>query len=132
MGLTAVSLKFRDSSSCIAVSGHKVLLAQLTHLEEWEGKIPCQPCQQNLWYRHGEDSVFLQGGSTTLDENTPPAHIPCSRLGNPASRITPAQLARNCPITAKPPDRKGYAQLDGTHTENVVKLQLQSISIWPQ
>lgn len=38
MGLTAVNVKFRDRSSCIAVSRHKVLSAQLTQLEEQEEK----------------------------------------------------------------------------------------------
>lgn len=77
------------------------------------------------------DSTFVQEGSATLHENTTPG-THCSPLGRSASRIMPVQLARHCPSTGKPPARKGYAQLDGTHIENVVKLQLQVISIWPQ
>ena len=92
--------------------------------------MPAKPVVQTWSGWH--DSAFVEGGSTTLDENTPPSGIPCSPLGNSASRIMPAQLARRCPSTGKPPARKGYAQLDGTHIENVVRLQLQFISFWPQ
>lgn len=49
-----------------------------------------------------------------------------------ASRIMLAQLARQCPNTGKPLARKGYAQLNGTHKENVAKPQLQLTSIWLQ
>lgn len=43
-----------------------------------------------------------------------------------------AQLAKQCPNTGKPLARKGYAQLNGTHMENVAKPQLQLTSIWLQ
>lgn len=54
------------------------------------------------------DSAFVQAGSTKLDKNKQDTN------------------------TGKTPARKGYAQLDVTHIENVVKFQLQFISTWSQ
>lgn len=84
MDLTAVNVNFRDRSSCISVSSHKVQLAQLTQLEEQEEKntITAMPAKSVVQRESGWlECAFVQEVSTTVGENAPSSGVSCSPLG---------------------------------------------------
>lgn len=123
MGLTAVIVKFRDRSSCIALSRHKVLLAQLTQLEEQEEKNTMTAMTAKPVVRDGQDGMNVHL-FTEFQHQQKKMLLLLVYLALPqksASRIMPAQLARECPNIGQLLARKGNAQFKGTHMENVVQ-----------